>query len=78
MCRRISTVVRSPDRTHLLARLRGGDERRDRGIVLAQLDRLQEAISEIQSYLQSRRDMKTSKTTREQLKRLQIRLSTLS
>ncbi len=54
------------------------DERRDRGMVLAQLDRLPEAISEIQSYLQFAPGHEDVETTREQLKRLQIRLATLN
>jgi regulator of sirC expression with transglutaminase-like and TPR domain len=49
------------------------DERRDRGALLSQLDRLPEAIAETDSYLQLAPDAPDSDEAREQLKALQRR-----
>ncbi|HEU4596584.1 MAG TPA: tetratricopeptide repeat protein [Pyrinomonadaceae bacterium] len=54
------------------------DEHRDRGMLLAQLDRLTPAIEEVQSYLSSSADAPDADSVREQLKKMQIRLAMLN
>lgn len=54
------------------------DERRDRGMLLAQLNRLPEAIAETQSYLNLAPDAPDADTVREQLKKIQNRQSLLN
>lgn len=54
------------------------DERRDRGALLAQLDRLPEAIADTQSYLNLRPDAPDAEAVREQLKKMRARLSMLN
>jgi regulator of sirC expression with transglutaminase-like and TPR domain len=49
------------------------DERRDRGILLAQLGRLPEAIAETQTYLNLAPDAPDAESVREQLKRMKLR-----
>ena len=53
-------------------------ERRDRGMLLAQLNRLPEAIAETQSYVNLASDAPDADTVREQLKKMQNRLSLLN
>ena len=53
-------------------------ERRDRGVLLAQLNRLTEAIAETQSYLNLAPDAPDADTVREQLKRMQSRRALLN
>ncbi|HYH83980.1 MAG TPA: transglutaminase-like domain-containing protein [Pyrinomonadaceae bacterium] len=54
------------------------DERRDRGMLLAQLDRLPEAIAETQSYLNLAPDASDADAVREQIKKMQNRLALLN
>ncbi len=54
------------------------EEHRDRGMLLAQLDRLTPAIEEVQSYLAAAPDAPDAESAREQLKKMQIRLSMLN
>jgi regulator of sirC expression with transglutaminase-like and TPR domain len=54
------------------------DERRDRGMLLAQLDRLPEAIAETQSYLNLAPDAADADAVREQLKKMQNRMALLN
>jgi regulator of sirC expression with transglutaminase-like and TPR domain len=54
------------------------DEHRDRGMLLAQLDRLAPAIEEVQSYLTAAPDAPDAESVREQLKKMQIRLAMLN
>jgi regulator of sirC expression with transglutaminase-like and TPR domain len=54
------------------------DERRDRGMLLAQLNRLPEAIAETQRYLNLAPDAHDADTVREQLKQMQNRHATLN
>ena len=54
------------------------EEHRDRGMLLAQLDRLAPAIEEVQSYLSAAPDAPDAESVREQLKKMQIRLSMLN
>ena len=49
------------------------EERRDRGILLAQLGRLPEAVAETQTYLNLSPDAHDAETVREQLKKMQAR-----
>jgi regulator of sirC expression with transglutaminase-like and TPR domain len=49
------------------------EERRDRGILLARLGRLPEAIAETQTYLNLAPDAPDAESVREQLKRMKIR-----
>ncbi len=49
------------------------EERRDRGILLAQLGRLPEAIAETQTYLNRTTDAPDAEAVREQLKRMKLR-----
>ncbi|HEX8852282.1 MAG TPA: tetratricopeptide repeat protein, partial [Pyrinomonadaceae bacterium] len=53
-------------------------ERRDRGILLAQLDRLPEAIADLRSYLSFAENAPDSEDVREQLKKMQVRLAMLN
>jgi regulator of sirC expression with transglutaminase-like and TPR domain len=54
------------------------EERRDRGMLLAQLNRMSEAISDTQTYLDLVPDAPDSDSVREQLKKMQIRLAMLN
>ncbi|HWS54498.1 MAG TPA: transglutaminase-like domain-containing protein, partial [Pyrinomonadaceae bacterium] len=54
------------------------EERRDRGMLLAQLDRLNEAVADTQSYLNLRPDAPDAEAVREQLKKMRVRLSMLN
>jgi regulator of sirC expression with transglutaminase-like and TPR domain len=60
----------------LLLTPRAADERRDRGALLAQLDRLPEAIAETEAYLQLAPHAPDTEQAREQLKALQRRQAT--
>jgi regulator of sirC expression with transglutaminase-like and TPR domain len=51
------------------------DERRDRGMLLAQLNRMREAVAETQTYLNLAPNAPDSDSVREQLKKMQIRLA---
>ena len=53
-------------------------ERRDRGMLLAQLDRLHEAVAETQSYLNLLPDAPDADAVREQLKKMNARLAMLN
>ncbi|HST53477.1 MAG TPA: transglutaminase-like domain-containing protein [Pyrinomonadaceae bacterium] len=53
-------------------------ERHDRGVLLAQLGRLPEAIAETRSFLKLSPDAPDAESVREQLKRMQIRHSMLN
>jgi len=54
------------------------EERRDRGMLLAQLNRLHEAVKETQSYLNLAPEAPDAESVREQLKKMQIRLAMLN
>jgi regulator of sirC expression with transglutaminase-like and TPR domain len=54
------------------------EARRDRGMLLAQLGRLNEAVSDLQTYLNAARHAPDEESVREQLKKLQIRQATLN
>lgn len=54
------------------------DERRDRGMLLAQLERLPEAIAETQLYLNLLPDATDAEAVREQLKKMQARQALLN
>ncbi|MDT5294889.1 MAG: hypothetical protein QOJ76_1769 [Acidobacteriota bacterium] len=54
------------------------DERRDRGMLLAQLNRTTEAIAETQSYLNLAPDAIDAEVVREQLKKMQLRQAMLN
>jgi regulator of sirC expression with transglutaminase-like and TPR domain len=54
------------------------DERRDRGMLLAQLGRLPEAIADTQTYLNLSPDASDAETVREQLKKMQARQAMLN
>jgi regulator of sirC expression with transglutaminase-like and TPR domain len=54
------------------------EERRDRGMLLAQLGRLPEAVADTQSYLNLRPDAPDAEAVREQLKKMRARLSMLN
>ncbi|MFL6254274.1 MAG: SirB1 family protein [Pyrinomonadaceae bacterium] len=54
------------------------DERRDRGMLLAQLDRLPEAVADTQTYLNLSPDAPDADTVREQLKKMQARQATMN
>jgi regulator of sirC expression with transglutaminase-like and TPR domain len=54
------------------------EERRDRGLLLAQLGRLHEAVLEIQSYLNLAPEAQDAATIREQLNKLRMRLAMLN
>jgi regulator of sirC expression with transglutaminase-like and TPR domain len=51
------------------------EERRDRGMLLAQLNRMSDAIADTQTYLNLAPDAPDADSVREQLKKMQIRLS---
>lgn len=54
------------------------EARRDRGILLAQLGRLHEAVADLQTYLKFARNAPDEESVREQLKKLQIRQAVLN
>lgn len=54
------------------------DERRDRGVLLAQLDHFSPAIADLQSYLSFVPNASDADEVREQLKKLQIRFAMLN
>jgi regulator of sirC expression with transglutaminase-like and TPR domain len=54
------------------------DERRDRGMLLAQLNRTSEAIAETQSYLNLAPDAPDAEVVREQLKKMRLRQAMLN
>lgn len=54
------------------------EERRDRGMILAQLGRLHEAVADTQTYLNLSPDASDADTVREQLKKMQARQSMLN
>ena len=54
------------------------EERRDRGMLLAQLNRMHEAVAETQTYLNLAPDAPDADSVREQLKKMQIRLAMLN
>jgi regulator of sirC expression with transglutaminase-like and TPR domain len=54
------------------------EERRDRGVLLAQLDRLPEAIADTQSYLNLVPNAPDAEAVREQLNRMQVRQAMLN
>jgi regulator of sirC expression with transglutaminase-like and TPR domain len=54
------------------------EERRDRGLLLAQLGRLPEAIADTRRYLNQRTDAPDADTVREQLKKMHTRLAQLN
>jgi regulator of sirC expression with transglutaminase-like and TPR domain len=54
------------------------EERRDRGMLLAQLNRTREAIADTQAYLNLAPDARDAEAVREQLKKMQIRLAMLN
>lgn len=54
------------------------DEHRDRGMLLAQLDRLPPAMEEVRSYLAAVPDAPDAESVRDQLKKMQIRLAMLN
>ena len=54
------------------------DERRDRGMILAQLGRMPQAIAETQSYLNLAPDAMDADAVREQLKKMRIRQTMLN
>jgi regulator of sirC expression with transglutaminase-like and TPR domain len=54
------------------------DERRDRGMLLAQLNRTPEAVAETQSYLNLAPDAPDAEVVREQLKKMQLRQAMLN
>jgi regulator of sirC expression with transglutaminase-like and TPR domain len=54
------------------------EERRDRGVLLAQLGRLREAVAETQSYLNLASEAPDAEIVREQLNRLRMRLASLN
>lgn len=62
----------------LLLNPRALEERRDRGLLLAQLERLPEAVADLQSYLNSAPQTSANDEAREQLHKLQRRLALLN
>jgi regulator of sirC expression with transglutaminase-like and TPR domain len=54
------------------------EERRDRGMLLAQLNRMSEAVADTQTYLNLAPDAPDADSVREQLKKMQIRLAMLN
>lgn len=54
------------------------DERRDRGMLLAQLDQLHEAVADTQTYLNLSPNAPDADAVREQLKKMQARLAMLN
>jgi regulator of sirC expression with transglutaminase-like and TPR domain len=53
-------------------------ERRDRGMLLAQLDRLHEAAADVQAYLRLNENAPDADNVREHLKKIQMRLAMLN
>ena len=53
-------------------------ERRDRGLLLAQLDRLHEAVADVQAYLRLNENAPDAENVREQLKKIQMRHAMLN
>lgn len=53
-------------------------ERRDRGLLLAQLDRLHEAAADVQAYLRLNENAPDAESVREHLKKIQMRLAMLN
>lgn len=53
-------------------------ERRDRGMLLAQLERLHEAAADVQAYLRLEENAPDSENVREQLRKIQARLAMLN
>lgn len=53
-------------------------ERRDRGLLLAELGRLPEALQETRRYLKTSPDARDAESVREQLKKIQSRLASLN
>jgi regulator of sirC expression with transglutaminase-like and TPR domain len=51
------------------------EERRDRGMLLAQINRMNEAIADTQAYLNLAPDATDADAVREQLKKMQVRLA---
>ncbi|HEY0077029.1 MAG TPA: transglutaminase-like domain-containing protein [Pyrinomonadaceae bacterium] len=70
-------ALASVERILLLAP-REAAERRDRGVLLAQLNRLQEALFDLQGYLNTSPRPADAEEVQAQLKRLQIRLAMLN
>lgn len=54
------------------------EERRDRGMILAQLNRFHEAIADVQTYLNLSPEASDAEAVREQLKKMQLRQSMLN
>ena len=54
------------------------DERRDRGMLLAQLERLHEAVAETQTYLNLSPNAPDADAVREQLKKMQVKQAMLN
>ena len=54
------------------------DERRDRGMLLAQLGRLPEAVADTQAYLALSPQAPDAESVREQLKKMHLRLALLN
>ena len=54
------------------------DERRDRGVLLAQLGRLPEAVAETEAYLNLAHEAPDAEAVREQLKKMQLRQAMLN
>jgi regulator of sirC expression with transglutaminase-like and TPR domain len=54
------------------------DERRDRGMLLAQLNRMHEAVADTQTYLNLAPDAPDADSVREQLKKMHVRLAMLN
>jgi regulator of sirC expression with transglutaminase-like and TPR domain len=54
------------------------DERRDRGMLLAQLDRFNEAVAETQTYLNLSPEAPDAEAVREQLKKMRLRQAMLN
>lgn len=62
----------------LLASPHSREERRDRAVLLAQLERLPEALAELRSYLKTKPAPPDAEGVREQLKKIQARLASLN
>ena len=62
----------------LLVSPQAREERRDRGLLLAELDRLPEAVVELRRYLKSAPDATDAENVREQLKKIQAQLASLN
>jgi regulator of sirC expression with transglutaminase-like and TPR domain len=72
-----SRALATVERILLLAP-RDFDERRDRGMLLGQLNRLAPAVTDVQAYLNISPDAPDAESVREQLKKMQIRLAMLN